>query len=118
MKKVNELRETQESKVQKLIMDYCRLKGCLVFKHRNVGIWVKKSQRYIPLADGEKGIADIIGLTKKGQFLAIEVKKRGKTPCKDGKPTSEQLEFLANVRERGGMGILAYSLDDVIKDLC
>jgi hypothetical protein len=113
--KIKEIRETQESKVQKLIMDYCRLKGCLVFKVNNGGVYIKSIDRY--MKSPMKGISDIVGLTKNGQFLAIEVKKRGKTPCKDGKPSIEQLEFLAKVREKGGIGILAYSLDDVMKQI-
>lgn len=105
----------KEAEVQKQIMDYLRLKGCLVFKHRNVGIYKQATGRYIPLSYGEKGISDIIGLTKKGQFLAVEVKRRGETRSKDGKPSKEQLEFLERVREKGGIGVLAYSLEDVVK---
>jgi Holliday junction resolvase len=103
----------KESEVQKLILDYLRLKGCLVFKVNNGGVYIRSRDCY--MKSPMKGISDIVGLTKKGQFLAIEVKKRGKTPCKDGKPSSEQLEFLAQVKQRKGIGILAYSLDDVIE---
>lgn len=98
----------KESQIQKQILDYLRLRGCLVFKHRNVGIWKQKTNSYIPLSYGEKGISDIIGLTNKGRFLALEVKRKG------NKPTQEQLDFIARVKQKKGIGAVVYSLDDVI----
>ncbi len=59
---------------------------------------------------GEKGIADIIGCHK-GRMIAIEIKKPG------GKPTSEQLQFLENVKAAGGIGFVASSVNDVIEGL-
>jgi penicillin-binding protein-related factor A (putative recombinase) len=100
----------KESDIQKSILDYLKLKKYLVFKHRNVGIFKQDTGRYIPLAAGEKGISDILGCTHQGKFLAIEVKMPKK------KPSPEQLEFLDKVNLRGGIGFVAYSLDDVIKN--
>jgi len=117
--KKNILRETKESEVQREIMKFLRLRGCCVFKHRNVGIYIAKKNKYIPLADGEKGISDIIGYIGDGtsRFIACEVKRRGKTPCKDGKPSKEQLEFIQKVKDKGGLACVAYDLDDVINML-
>jgi penicillin-binding protein-related factor A (putative recombinase) len=98
----------KESEIQKSILDYLKLKRHLVFKHRNVGIYKQDTGKYIPLATGEKGISDIIGCTTQGRFLAIEVKMLKK------KPSPEQVEFLEKVNQRGGIGFVAYSLDDVI----
>lgn len=98
----------KESDIQKSILDYLKLKKHLVFKHRNVGIFKQDTGKYIPLAAGEKGISDIIGCTTQGRFLAIEVKMPGK------KPTQDQLLFLANVQTHNGIGLVAWSLDDVI----
>ena len=100
----------KESEIQKSILDLLRLKRCLVFKHRNVGIFKQSTGTYIPLAFGEKGISDIIGCTPSGRFLAIEVKKPG------GRVSPEQQEFINNVNRLGGIAILAFSLDDVIND--
>ena len=47
-----------------------------------------------------------------GRFVAIEVKGPG------GKASPDQLRFLAEVRRAGGIGIVAYSIDDVIEALC
>jgi hypothetical protein len=71
------MREVKESDIQRAIMDLLRLKKFIVFKHRNVGIWKNDTERYIPLAFGEKGIADIIACAPGGRFWAIEVTKPG-----------------------------------------
>lgn len=105
------MKNIKESAIQKQIMDYLRLKGCLVFKHRNVGIWVKKTGHYIPLSAGEIGISDIIGLTKNGIFLAIEVKAPKK------KPSKEQLDFIERVKAKGGIAFWTDNLDDVVEIL-
>ena len=73
--------------------------------------------RYVRM--GQKGMADIIGLVPVdlpavgafGRFLAIEVKVKGRDI------TLEQLAFLDVVRRAGGIGLLAYSCDDVKKGL-
>jgi hypothetical protein len=46
---------------------------------------------------GGKGVVDIIGMLRDGRFLALEVK------MPDKQPTPEQLEFLAIVRDAGGV---------------
>ena len=50
------------------------------------------------------GSADLIGLTKDGQFLAIEVKSPR------GKPSQEQLDFATTVRRLGGIAIICRSV--------
>jgi hypothetical protein len=72
----------KESDIQKQISDYLKLKGWILFKHRNVGIYKKATGKYIPLPYGEKGISDLIGCSPTGQFGAFEVKMKG------GKPSS------------------------------
>jgi hypothetical protein len=52
------------------------------------------------------GISDIIGIYR-GCFLAIEVK------ALNGKATEAQTNFLADVNENGGRGIIARSVQDV-----
>jgi VRR-NUC domain len=97
----------KESEIQKQILDYLKLKRVVCFKHRNVGI-KKPNGSFIPLAFGEKGINDVIGCLPDGRFLAIEVKRPS------GRPTLEQREFIANVNRNNGVGIIAYSLQEVI----
>ena len=56
------------------------------------------------------GIADILGIYQ-GKMLAIECK------APRGKLSPHQERFLEIIREQGGIGILAYSVEDVIKGL-
>ena len=55
----------------------------------------------------EKGTSDIIACIG-GRYVAIECK------IEPNKPTQAQLDFLERVRSSGGVGIVAYSLDDVM----
>lgn len=57
------------------------------------------------------GCSDILGMLKTGKFLAIEVKSS------DGEATDDQAAFLAAVNAHGGVGILARSVDDVLRAL-
>jgi hypothetical protein len=98
----------READIQKQASDYLKLKGWIIFKHRNVGIYKHATNRYIPLPFGEKGISDLIGCSPKGRFGAFEIKKPG------GRPSPEQIDFLRRINEKGGIGVLAYSLDDII----
>lgn len=58
-----------------------------------------------------KGFPDIHGMMKGGRALYIEVKRPG------GKLTDEQAEFLQKVRDNGGIGFKADSVDDVRHEL-
>jgi hypothetical protein len=62
-------------------------------------------QRMIRLA--HPGTSDITGCSKDGRFLAIECK------IKPNKPTELQEVYLAEVRKRGGIALVAYELTDV-----
>ena len=98
----------KESQLQRQIMDYLRLKKCVVVKFRAVGI-KKANGSFIPLPAGEKGVSDLLFCTPDGRFGACEVKIKG------NKPTQNQLDYLESIRKHKGIAILAYSLDDVIK---
>ncbi len=58
------------------MLDYLRLRRCLVFKHRKVGI-MKPNGSYIPLPAEERGIADIIGCTPAGTLHRNSSQKEG-----------------------------------------
>ena len=105
------MRELKESDIQKATIDLLKLKRFIVFKHRNVGIWKRETERYIPLSAGEKGISDIIACSPKGIFWAVEVKKP------DGKVSAEQQDFIDRVNANGGVAYVAYSIDDTLKRL-
>lgn len=101
------MQSASEQGIQKSILDYLRLKKYVAFKHHSTGSGVRNGKAFF-FSHSEKGISDIIACSREGRFIAIEVKKPG------GKPSEEQLDFLERVNQNGGIGILAYSLDDVI----
>lgn len=93
----------KESELLKLIMDYLSAKR--IFHVRiNTGAF-KKGDHFIRF--GAKGMPDIVGIAPGGRFLGIECK------VKPNKPSEEQREFLQTIKANGGIGILAYSLEDV-----
>lgn len=102
-----------EAGIQKAILDYLRLKGHFAVRVNTQGVpmWNEgkrlKGFRPSPM----KGVADILGVKKGGQFFAIEVKKSG------GKPSPEQVHFLKEIESRGGIALVAYSLEEVTKIL-
>lgn len=99
-----------EQDIQRAILDYLRIKKYVVFKHHSTGFTVRNGKA-VTFRYSEKGISDIIACSVQGRFVAIEVKKPG------GKASEDQLDFLKRVRANGGIGILAYSLDDVVEAL-
>jgi len=99
-----------EQQIQKTIIDYLRLKQYVVFKHHSTGFTVREGAT-VPFRYGDRGIADIIGCSPTGRFLAIEVKRRG------GKISPDQTNFIERIQAKGGCAFVAYSLDDVIAEV-
>jgi len=103
--------EPTEAQIQKSILEYLEYKGHFAIRINTQGVpmWNEgnrlKGFRPSPM----KGVADILGVKKGGQFFAIEVKKKG------NKASPEQLHFLAEVERRGGIAMVAYNLEEVIK---
>lgn len=99
-----------EKEIQKQIVDYLLLKGVMLLRINS--IVAKIGPRYIRSVircgdEFETGVSDLIGCTKYGRFIAIEVKRPGE------KPTKEQTHFLNRIRDNGGIAILAYSVEEV-----
>ena len=104
-----QLRKPQplERDIQKEILEYLHRKGYFVWKEHSGGIMVDGGTRYMPI--GLKGKSDILGMTRDGKFLAVEVKRPG------GIVSPDQQEFIRQVTFHGGIAIVAYGIDDVIK---
>lgn len=99
-----------EKDIQDSILEYLAYKRILAWRN-NTG-----AARF-PGANGGKdrfirfsrpGASDIFAI-RHGQFIAIEVKKPG------GILSDKQREFLDEVKEAGGIAIVAFSLADVEK---
>lgn len=58
-----------------------------------------------------KGVADILGLLPSGNMLAIEVKS------KIGRPSPEQLRFIATIQKHGGIAFISRSVMQTFEQL-
>lgn len=115
------LGQRPEAQAQKAIIEALQAQGCIAIRVNSGQIVLRDpasgEQRVVRGA--KTGTSDVIaGVpiefdTASGRrvtlliFTAIECKALGKSP------TGEQSEFLEDVRRRGGMSIVARSLDDV-----
>jgi hypothetical protein len=99
-----------ENQVKCDIMDFLKwFPNITAWRQNNTGVWDDKQKRYRTVKGSRKGISDILGFFAdgSGRILAIEVKRPGE------KASPDQLEFLKSVNDGGGVGILAFSIDDV-----
>jgi hypothetical protein len=110
----------KETKIQRLIMLALSEAGCTVWRNETAGAWIGKQIHragdQVTLTDARMmtfglcvGSSDIVGIAPDGRFLAIEVK----TPT--GRPTKEQLRFIAAVRNAGGIAGIARSVDEALQ---
>ena len=86
---------------------------CDVFAWRNntAGFYDTKKKCFRKAQDQIKGPSDILGVLPDGKFLAIECK------TKNDKLTHSQVEFLADIESKFGIGIVAKNIDDVLNRL-
>lgn len=89
----------KESEITKEIIKELNKQGCIVWKH-----WSGAFSR--------KGISDILGLTSRGRFLAIEVKNGSRYGL-----TTHQEKFLNEIREAGGIAMVAFGVQDCLDKL-
>lgn len=107
-----------EQDIQGQIIDYLRIeqaRGRVVWFERSNGGGMKdKTGRvlrfYLLYLRGKiprsKGKADLSGMLAGGKFFALEVKRGNE------KPTKDQIEYLAAVREGGGIAAVVRSFND------
>lgn len=108
-----------ETKIQRAIMIAISEAGHTVWRNETGSFWtgkvIHKDNRTVTLANAQmipcglcKGSADLIGLTSKGIFFAIEVK----TP--KGRTSKEQEAFIKRVKEQRGIAGVARSPQDAL----
>ncbi len=78
--------------------------GCFVWRN-NTGALPDKTGRKVHY--GHKGSADIIGVNPYGKFIAVEAKSA------KGRITPEQAIFRDRIEAKGGVYVLAKSIDDL-----
>lgn len=99
--------KSTEKETQKAIIEFLNYYGHFVWRNNTGGFYTNHGQRFVRF--GLQGSSDILGVSRDGRFIAIEVKSPGK------KPLRHQIAFLDEVKRRGGIALVAYSLDDVTK---
>jgi hypothetical protein len=97
-----------ESAVLKACREYLILRGHFVYRANNGG-WYDKHGRFIR-AHEIKGVPDLEGCTKDGKFLGVECKSKA------GKQTPEQKAFGEAVARRGGVYVVARSVEDLERE--
>jgi len=101
--------QASEKEIQAAILDYLNLNGHFCYR-QNTGAVIseyKGKKRFFRF--GVKGASDITGISKDGKRIDIEVK------AGYNKPSMDQQIYLDSMKKRGGIAIVAYCLDDVIK---
>lgn len=106
MKKENQ--PLLEKEVQKSLIEYLNYRGHYVWRNNSFAMNTTDTRgRNHFFWAGLKGSSDILGISKDGRFIAIEVKRKG------NKPSPFQKAFLEEIRSRNGIAVVAYSLDDI-----
>ena len=107
-----------EQDIQGQIIDYLRIeqaRGRVVWFERSNGGGMKDKTGRLVLfywlylrgkIPRSKGKSDLSGMLAGGQFFALEVKRGNE------KPTKDQIEYLAAVREGGGIAAVVRSFSD------
>lgn len=106
-----------ETQLIDVTLEYLQCQGIKAWRQNTGGMEKRytnkngiEKKRFVKF--GFKGVSDILGLIKPtGRLLAIECK------VGDNKQTLHQQMFQKMIEQNGGLFILAYSLDDVIKSL-
>lgn len=104
----------KEKYIQRRIIDYLTLRGYFIWRNNTGAVRYKPPRgraRFVRY--GLPGSSDIIGVTKDGRFLAIEVK----TPETVKNVSPAQKKFIARIRENGGVAFVASSIEDVALQL-
>lgn len=95
-----------EKAIQAQILGYLQSKGYFVWRNNTGKITQEYKGKVRQFSMGLKGSADIIGMTKTGQFLAIEVK----TP--KTKQNLNQIEFEREVKKNNGLYYVLRSVEE------
>lgn len=102
-----------EKDIQRTILDYLNMHGHRAMRINTQGVPIHGEDGTITgfRPSPERGVADILCCMKGGRFLAVEVKTG------NNKPSAEQDQFLKDITDRGGIGTVVWSLDELIADL-
>lgn len=100
---------SEENAVQSACLSYLKIKGVFCWRNNNTPIFDSRTKRYRSMA-GIRGVADILGIYK-GRFLAVECKS------KNGRLSKHQKAFREEITDKGGIYIVARSVQDLYEGL-
>ena len=107
MKKIK-LKEPRESEIQKICLDYCKLKNVFA-KRLNVGGMIShKDGKYIYNPYTARGMSDLL-IVVEGLAIFAEIKRP------TGKQSDNQRLFQAEAERAGARYVIIRSLDDLIE---
>lgn len=109
-KETKKKNKSPEAQVGKEVDAYLKSIGAYVRTINSGGI--QRNGRWTTSGQGS-GISDRVGILRGGRFIAVELKATGKKKT----VTDEQADFLREVINRGGVGCVADSVEDVKKAL-
>lgn len=92
-----------EKDIRDCVYEYLTKRGYFVWRDRQA------SHRAKNIFNENLGCPDILGMTKQGRFMGIEIKK------KNGTLSIQQHNFLEKIKENGGIALVVTELDDLRK---
>ena len=92
----------ETTKLKRAILEYLRAQGCWIWNNDTIG---NSGRR---LSNNSRGAADLIGLTRYGTFIAVEI-KAGKD-----KLNADQQRHRSEILVRNGLHLEARSIEEVI----
>ena len=104
-------KSSHESDVVKFAIDFLLQSGYFVWRNNTGAMpWRDRYGQEKFMRFGKVGSSDILGISPAGRFVAIE--------CKDkSKATEKQLEFLEEIKRRGGIGLIIHSPEELMEGL-
>ena len=107
------MRNNQEEQIQVAVVQHLNMRGVagLLFTHAPMGGKrnIVEAMKFKSMG-ARAGTSDLL-LWLKGKSYALELK------ADNGRPTQEQMQFLADFELAGGQGKIAYGLDEALQVL-
>ena len=97
-----------EATILRQVIEVLTMKRVLSFRHTPVKLASRQGRTiFLPCRDGEKGVADIIGIHR-GVPIAIEAKSSV------GKQSPDQAAFQLRWEQEGGRYVIVRSVEDLL----
>jgi hypothetical protein len=96
--------DTPENRVKTEVLKYLKLRHIYCWSNPSGAVRIRPGKF---MSFGLKGSADILGCLPGGKILAVECK------AERGRLSPEQKQFLTEIRDLGGMAVVAKSYRDI-----